>query len=125
MENETKDGAAAAPTEKKRRAYATVLVVVPGWPAQDPDRPMIYTTRSTPSKAARQIKRLRRQMPEFNWSQEMLTDTETRLVKLKPFKLGGDWACPAEVRPTTHGSKVVTLPSDHEPTMPTTSPAAD
>lgn len=85
----TTEAEAAPAAAKKSRRYATVLVSVPGWPTQDPGRLMLYSTRSTPSKAARMIKRLRKQLPEFEWSQEMLSDTEARLVKLKPFTLSG------------------------------------
>lgn len=95
--------------KKKGRRYATVLVSVPGWPTQDPGRLMLYSTRSTPSKAARMIKRLRKQLPEFVWSQEMLSDTEARLVKLKPFKLTSDMlARPVTVVLTGRTPKVIT-----------------
>lgn len=86
-----------APPAKKTRREAVILVSVPGWPRQDPGRLMIFGTRPTPMKAARQIKRLRRQMPEYEWSQEMLSKTEAREVKLKPFVLTDGFAEPMHV----------------------------
>lgn len=83
---------------KNRRRQATVLVAVPGWPSQDPGRLMIWSVRPSPQKAARMIKRLRKQLPEYEWSSEMLTATEAREIKLAPFVLSGPFAEPVQVK---------------------------
>lgn len=87
-----------APKEKKNRRYATVLVAVPGWPVQDPGRLMIWKVCSSPQKAARTVKRLTGLMPEYAWSHELLSNTEAREVKLKPFTLTEGLARPVEMR---------------------------
>lgn len=71
--------------ERKQRRRTMILVAVPDWPPQDPGRPMLWEARSTPMKAAREIKRLQERMPEYTWSKELLTYTEGRAIKLKPF----------------------------------------
>lgn len=83
---------------KKRRRIPTVLVAIPGWPSQDPGRRMLYSQRPTPQKAARMLKRLKKQMPEFEWSVEQLTATEAREIKLAPFVVSGAFAVPVEVK---------------------------
>lgn len=89
------DGAAE---NRKRRKLATVLVSVPGWPSQDPGRLMIWTVRPSPQKAARMVKRLTRLMPEYSWSYEMLTTTEAREVKLRPFTVTDTFSGPVLCR---------------------------
>lgn len=73
--------------ERKQRKRTMILVSVPGFPPQDPGRLMLWEPRSTPMKAAREIKRLEKKMPEYVWSKELLTYTEARAVKLKPFSV--------------------------------------
>lgn len=97
-----------AKAKKAKKAYATVLVAIPGWPAVDPDRPMIHSIRPSAPKARRAVKRLSKMLPQYIWSYEMLTATEAREVKLKPFRLEGNWlAGPVEVQFTTRSVKVV------------------
>lgn len=104
------EGALPDGDKKKQRAYATVLVTIPDWPKQDPNRPMIYSVRSTPQKAARMIKRLKKQMPEYLWSWEKLTATEARAIKLKPFRVAGSLAKEVEVKFTQRGYRVTEVP---------------
>lgn len=96
--------------KKQPKAYATVLVTIPGWPAADPDRPMIHSVRPSPYKAKKAIKRLEKLMPQYVWAYEMLTATEAREIKLKPFRMQDAWlAKPMEVRFTGRSVKVVEL----------------
>lgn len=76
---------AAQKKERAQRKRTMITVAIPGWPPQDPGRLMIWETRSSPMKAAREIKKLQEKMPEYIWSKELLTYTEARKVKLKPF----------------------------------------
>lgn len=94
---------------KKRRKYPTVLVAIPDWPPQDPGRKMIYSVRPTPQKAARMLKRLKKQLPQFLWSVEELTAPDARHLKLAPFVVRGSTAVPIEVTPTTRGWRVRVL----------------
>jgi hypothetical protein len=99
--------AAEDDSARKRRKYPTVLVAIPGWPTQDPGRVMLYSVRPTPQKAARMIKRLRRQLPEFEWSTRDLTAAEAREIKQAPFVLDGSGlAVPMECRWTGRSWKV-------------------
>lgn len=92
---------------RRQKKWPTVLVAVPGWPLQDPGRRMLYSVRPSAQKAARMIKRLRKQMPEFEWSTEDLTNAEARLIKQAPFVLrGGGLATPVECRWTGRSWKV-------------------
>lgn len=92
-----------AADDKDRRKYPTVLVAIPGWPSQDPGRKMIYYVRPTPQKAARMLKRVKKQLPQFEWSVEHLTAPEARKLRLAPFVVRGSLAVPVEVSPTTRG----------------------
>lgn len=95
-----------AEEEKKRRKYPFVLVAIPGWPSQDPGRRMVYKVALTPQKAARMVKRLNKQLPQFAWSVEQLTAPDARHLKLAPFVVHGDLAVPMEVVPTIRGWRV-------------------
>lgn len=75
----------AAEKERKQRRRTMILVSVPGFPPQEPGRLMLWEPRSTPMKAAREIKRLQKKMPDYVWSKELLTYTEARKIKLKAF----------------------------------------
>lgn len=100
----------AAEDAKKQKRWPTVLVAVPGWPLQDPGRRMLYSVRPSAQKAARMIKRLRKQMPEFEWSVEDLTNAEARLIKQAPFVLRGNGlATPVECRWTGRSWRVTAL----------------
>lgn len=76
---------AAQKKERAQRKRTMITVAIPGWPPQEPGRVMIWETRSSPIKAAREIKKLQEKMPEYIWSKELLTYTEARTVKLRPF----------------------------------------
>lgn len=92
---------------KKRRRYPTVLVSIPGWPSQDPGRLMLYSVRPTPQKAARMAKRLRRQLPEFDWTVADLTAAQAREIKQAPFVINGAlMAVPMQCRWTGRTWKV-------------------
>lgn len=91
---------------KKRRKYPTVLVAIPGWPSQDPGRWMIYKVAVTPQKAARMVKRLNKQLPQFTWSVADLTAPDARQLKFAPFVVRGSTAVPMEVTPTIRGWRV-------------------
>jgi hypothetical protein len=71
--------------QRKQRKRTMILVSVPGFPPQDPGRLMLWEPRSTPAKAAREIKRLQQKMPEYVWTKELLTNLEAQKIKYKPF----------------------------------------
>jgi len=74
-----------ADKERKQRKRATVLVSVPGWPSQEPGRLMVWDIKSSIMKAKKEIKRLQEQMPDYEWTHEMLSYTQARAVRLKQF----------------------------------------
>jgi hypothetical protein len=99
---------AAPPKEKKPpRKYPTILVVIPGFPAQDPGRRMIYTIRPTEGMAMKMAKRLARKMPEYEWSVDMLTHAESLSIKRAPIRLSGVFAVDVEVQFGAKTCKVV------------------
>jgi hypothetical protein len=99
---------AAPPKEKKPpRKYPTILVVIPGFPAQDPGRRMIYTVRPTEGMANKMMKRLARKMPEYQWSVDILTHAETLSIKRAPIRLSGVFAVDVEVQFGARSCKVV------------------
>lgn len=69
------------------RKRHTVLVVIPGWPSQDPNRPMIWTWKPSAMKAAKEMKRMRAAMPHLIWDVEPMSATQARAIKLRPFNL--------------------------------------
>lgn len=100
-------GEAAAAEKKKARIYPTVMVAIPGWPAQDPGRRMIYWVRPSEAKANKMAKRLQRQMPEYVWSWENLTAAQTREIERAPFVVGADaFEAPVQVRWTGRSWKM-------------------
>lgn len=48
---------------------------------------MIWRKKENAKNAASEVKRMQRYMPDCVWSMEMLTATEARKVRLKPFSL--------------------------------------
>lgn len=66
------------------RRTATVLVSVPGFPPQDPGRPMIFSTAVNQREACAELKRLMKNVPEASWSVERLTAQERRRIKTTP-----------------------------------------
>lgn len=76
---------AAQKKERAQRKRTMITVSIPGWPPQDPGRLMLWETRSTPIKAAREIKKLQERMPEYIWSKDQMTYADARRVKEKPF----------------------------------------
>ena len=102
---------AAKKEAKERKVLGFVLVAVPGWPARDPGRQMVFRVYPTELKAQRKAKRLGKRMPEYLWEGRGMTLGEARLLRLKPFRLE---ELGLEVRPTARGAQVVTLPSGHD-----------
>lgn len=98
---------------RKNRKQPMVLVSIPGWPNQDPGRRMLYSVRPTPQKAARMVKRLKKQMPEYDWWVEQLSAREATAIKQAPFVVKGSLAMAVEVKFTGRSWKVVTVPSEH------------
>lgn len=113
---------------RKNRKQPMVLVSIPGWPNQDPGRRMLYSVRPTPQKAARMVKRLKKQMPEYDWWVEQLSAREATAIKQAPFVVrGSGLAMPMEVKFTGRSWKVVTVPSPHDgrpPDAASTTPGA-
>lgn len=98
----------APPKEKKPpRKYPTVLVVIPGFPSQDPGRRMIYAIRPTEGMAAKMSKRLARKMPEYEWTVAMLTHAESLAIKRAPLRLSGVFPVDVEVQFSAKSCKVV------------------
>lgn len=71
--------------ERKPKKWPVVLVAIPGWPSQDPGRRMLYHVRPSMQKAAKMAKRLKRQLPEFEWSTDQMTIAEANAMKRAPF----------------------------------------
>lgn len=95
---------------RRRKKWPTVLVAIPGWPLQDPGRRMLYSVRPSAQKAARMIKRLRRQMPEYVWSVEDLTNAEAQDLKKAPFVVQSQWlSTPLECRWTGRSWRVTAI----------------
>lgn len=71
--------------ERKARKRTMILVSIPDWPPQEPGRPMLWEPRSTPMKAAKEIKRLQEKMPDYVWTKVLMTHLESQKIKFKPF----------------------------------------
>lgn len=80
----------AEPEPKKPRRYPVVLFHIPGWPSQEPNRPMVWRVcYDGMIKAERILKRMRRREKDCVWSIEVMTAEEARKVRNKPFKPPG------------------------------------
>lgn len=76
---------AAEQKEKRKQKRPYVLVVIPGFPPQEPGRRMVWDVMGSARWAAVEVKRLKKLMPEYEWLVENLTWEQAGRLKRKPF----------------------------------------
>lgn len=75
--------------ERRQRKRPFVLVVIPGFPPQEPGRRMVWDAYGSMRWANVEAKRLRKQMPEFEWVVDTMSYLEAQKLRKKPFDTRG------------------------------------
>lgn len=66
------------------RFFAAVVVSIPGWPASDPGREMVYRTSGREAAGVWFVRRCRELMPEYKWSLRVMSKAQIRELIWKP-----------------------------------------